>query len=112
MTHNRSRRSFLKTTASAFGTAAVWAWPSGAARGDRMPSERPVFGFIGTGLRYEDLVYNAARFGPAADNGVPQSDSTETLSCFYTQMRVEAVRDVDGVSGIVNEILVTDSLAN
>ena len=30
----------------------------------------------------------------AAENGIPPSDSAETLSCFYSQIRVEAVRDL------------------
>ena len=33
-------------------------------------------------------------------------------SWYLKQVAQEAVRDVDGVSGIVNEILVSDSLAN
>ncbi|TWT40774.1 Gfo/Idh/MocA family protein [Botrimarina hoheduenensis] len=37
-----------------------------SAAGFRSPGERPVFGFIGTGIRYEALIADGVRFGPCA----------------------------------------------
>ncbi|MEM8679954.1 MAG: Gfo/Idh/MocA family oxidoreductase [Planctomycetota bacterium] len=69
MTHSpqrHSRRLFLKSSATMMGAAAAWSLPTRSAFAGKLPSESPTFGFIGAGLRYENLVFNASEFGPAA----------------------------------------------
>jgi len=62
-----TRRDFLKSSAAAAGTAALWGGAPGlAATGFRSPNERPVCGYIGTGIRYDGLVGEAIKFGPVA----------------------------------------------
>ena len=59
-----SRRSFLQSSVApvAWCIAAPTVW----AQGYGSAIERPVFGFIGAGIRYGQLVNDAMRFGPAA----------------------------------------------
>ncbi|MEQ8848843.1 Gfo/Idh/MocA family oxidoreductase [Botrimarina sp.] len=58
-----TRRQFLQTSAAA---AALATTRTGWASGYKSANERPVCAFIGTGIRYESLVTDAIRFGPAA----------------------------------------------
>lgn len=69
MNQDGSRRSFLKKTiasAAAVMGGSVFATPGQAAVGFGSPSERPVFGFIGAGIRHKTLFWNALPFGPCA----------------------------------------------
>lgn len=59
-----SRRDFLKVSAATAAVASVA--PGAWASGFRSANERPVVAFIGTGIRYGQLVHDFLKFGPGA----------------------------------------------
>lgn len=86
-----SRRQFLKASAAA---SAIAATSRGWAAGYRSANERPVCAFIGTGLRYEGLVGEAIRFGPAAAicdvDGAQLTSAAKKLDRAYESREVAA----------------------
>lgn len=58
-----ARRDFLKSAGAA---ASLWMTSPTWASGYRAPSERPVFAYIGTGIRADQLIADGAPFGPCA----------------------------------------------
>lgn len=94
MNNKLNRRSFLQSTAPLVGACAFSR--SGWAEGYRSAIERPVFGFIGAGIRYETLVRDATPFGPAAAicdvDGAQLRRGAATLDKLYAEKSLSYLR--------------------
>ena len=90
MNRSTSRRTFLKASAASIvGAGASWSLPAARAQDHRTPSEQLVFGFIGTGIRYGELLENVPSFGPAAAicdvDGAQLRRARKTLEEIYAE---------------------------
>ncbi|TWT99529.1 Glucose--fructose oxidoreductase precursor [Botrimarina colliarenosi] len=90
-----SRRGFLKASAATAATAGWWSTTSRSwAAGFRSANERPVCGFIGTGIRYGSLVTEAVKYGPCAAlcdvDGAQLNHAVRTAQSVYNRHGVAA----------------------
>ncbi|MEO0531949.1 MAG: Gfo/Idh/MocA family oxidoreductase, partial [Planctomycetota bacterium] len=81
-----SRRDFLAATTASATAAAIGSPRSAWAAGYGSANERPTIGYIGTGIRYEQLVTEASRFGHCA--ALCDVDSSQLDAGFKMQDRV------------------------
>lgn len=93
------RRSFIKTSAIAVGSVGFWSGLSPAAPSESLsPSERPVAGYIGTGIRYHNLLEAALPYSTCAAICDVDSRHLSEAGEFHNELTQElglARRDVD-----------------